>query len=175
MNDESPNRSKSIEINLTKMLDRMKNNSFHMQKVCVGDLINKSQTHVIAKPIRQSMTPTPEEKENKELTFKPQINKYPNYLKQTSFLERNEQWQKNKLQKQQETNKAYLEEKEKNINKECSFKPKITPHQSTRLPRQQKQQPQPSTNIIKQQTFIPNITMQAIQYELRKQLHGLQL
>ncbi|CAK86541.1 unnamed protein product (macronuclear) [Paramecium tetraurelia] len=149
MNDESPNRSKSIEINLTKMLDRMKNNSFHMQKVCVGDLINKSQTHVIAKPIRQQMTPTPEEKENKELTFKPQINKkYPNYLNQTSFLERNEQWQKNKLQKQQETSKTYLEEKEKIINKECSFKPKITPHQSARLPRQQKQQPQPSTNSI---------------------------
>ncbi|CAD8155906.1 unnamed protein product [Paramecium pentaurelia] len=175
MNDESPIRSKSIDINLTKMLDRMKNNSFHMQKVSVGDLINKSQTQVIAKPIRQSMTPTLEEKENKELTFKPQINKYPNYLKQTSFLERNEQWQKNKLQKQQETSKAYLEEKEKIINKECSFKPKIKPHLSARIPRQQKQQPQSNTIIIKQQNPISGISMQAVQYELRKQLHGLQL
>lgn len=51
MNDESPNRSRSIDLNLTKMLDRMKNNSFHTSKVSVGELLNKNK---ITKPIRQS-------------------------------------------------------------------------------------------------------------------------
>lgn len=68
MNDESPNRSRSIDLNLTKMLDRMKNNSFHTSKVSVGELLNKNK---ITKPIRQSQTPTPEEKVLKDLTFKP--------------------------------------------------------------------------------------------------------
>lgn len=52
MNDESPNRSRSIDLNLTKILERAKNNSFQLQKVSVGDLINKSSNNIIVKPIR---------------------------------------------------------------------------------------------------------------------------